>query len=1197
MVDKLIRGAGGGGGKGGGGGSARVAQEAPDSLRSRAYAQIIDLVSEGEIEGLVNGLKSVYLDDTPIQNADGSTNFTGITLETRNGTQSQSYIPGFSAVENEQSVGLEVKTTASIVRTVTNSNVNAVRVTMAVPSLTSQNKENGDISGTSVQYKIQIQTAGGGYVDVPLGREGVDLGSGTQIGSGRTLYDASVTISWTGDQAATSQSVSYKLQKSKNGGAWVDVTTGSLSGTGNYSGSDEWGYETVAPSGSTSVSVTLDGAAYNFRILKTGGSGSVSISGSATAATPTVTISGKTTSRYERSHRIELTGSGPWDIKAVRLTADSTSSALSNKTYWASYTEVIDAKLRYPNSALIGLRVDSSQFSSIPSRSYDMKLLKVQVPTNYDPITRAYTGSWDGTFKIAWTDNPAWCFYDLLTSERYGLGKFVAAAQVDKWALYQIAKYCDELVPNGFGGFEPRFTCNVYIQGKQDAYKVVQDFASCFRAMTHWATNSITAVQDSPSDPVALFTNANVIDGTFSYQGSSAKARHTVALVRWNDPDDLYRQKVEYVEDRTGIDRYGYIETDVVAFGCTSRGQANRVGRWLLFSERLETESVAFKTGLEGAVARPGQIIKVADKERAGTRQGGRVSTGSTTLVINVDQAPTGSLGGQLSVVAPDGSVQTGTVTNVSGNQLTVSPVFSTAPVQNAIWILSTKDVESQTFRVMAVVESGQGEYEITGIAHDPEKYGAVERGLVLEPRTISTLSSPPPAPDNLIVTESLYESRAEVRTRISASWDFVPTADSYLVSYKLGDGNFVNMPATSANYIDIDDVQPGFYTIKVVSQNAIGKKSTTSTQLLKQIFGKTLPPVNVAHFSLIPMAGNAMLSWDLAPDLDVQVGGYVRIRYTPLTTGQDWNNAVDIMPALPGTAQHATAPLLNGTYMAKFVDSSGNQSVTASQIVTTVPYANALNVVQTYTESPTFPGVKTGCIVGAEGLELDTASTVDQMMTPIDTWPSIDSNGGLIGLATYDFANTLDLGAVYPTRLTALIQTFAFDANSVIDARLDLIDAWLDIDGAKADNANASIYMRTTADNTSGAPTWTEWKPFFVGEYSARGFQFQARLTTADVTNNVAIQALTVTADMPDRVESMSGLVSGTGSYHVTFPSAFMATPTIGITAQAMASGDYYEITGKSASGFDIIFKNSGGTAISRTFDVLAKGYGRRIS
>lgn len=1093
MAEKLIRGAGGGGGKGGGGGSARVAQEAPDNLRSRSYAQIIDLVSEGEIEGLVDGLKSVYLDDTPIQNADGSNNFTGITLETRNGTQAQSYIPGFPAVESETAVGLEVKTTASIVRTVTNSNVNAVRVTVAIPSLTSQDKSTGDISGTSVQFAVDIQTNGGGYVE--------------------RIND---------------------------------------------------------------------------------------------------TISGKTTSRYERSYRIDLSGTGPWDIRVRRITDDSTSSALSNKTYFASYTEVIDAKLRYPNSAIIGLRVDAAQFQSIPSRSYDMKLLKVQVPSNYDAETRTYTGSWNGTFQVAWTDNPAWCFYDLVTNERYGLGKFVTAAQVDKWALYQIGKYCDELVPDGFGGTEPRFTCNAYVQGRQDAYKVIQDFASCFRAMTHWATNSITAVQDSPSDAVALFTNANVINGTFSYSGSSAKARHTVALVRWNDPEDMFRQKVEYVEDRVGIDRYGYIETDVVAFACTSRGQANRVGRWLLFSERLETESVVFKTGLEGAVARPGQIIQVADADRAGTRQGGRVSSGSTTLVINLDQAPTGALGGQLSVVAQDGSIQTGTVTNVSANQLTVSPEFSTAPAQNSIWILSTSDVEAQTFRVMSVVESGQGEYEIAGIAHDPEKYDAVENGLVLEPRQISTLSDPPPAPENLVISESLYESRAEVRTRISVSWDYVAQADSYMVSYKREDGNYANLPPTNANSIDIDDVQPGLYTIRVVSQTAIGKKSLTSATATKQIFGKTLPPENVTNFSLVPMSGNAMLSWDLAPDLDVQVGGYVRIRYTPLTTGQDWNNAVDIMPALPGTTQHATSPLLNGTYMAKFVDSSGNQSVTASSIVTTVPYADALNVVQTYTESPLFAGVKSGCVVAVEGLELDSAITIDEDTDLIDDWPLIGAIGGLESSATYNFANTLDLGAVYPTRITASIQTFAFDMGSVVDSRTDLLDAWLDIDGDKVDNANASLYMRTTTDILGNGyvaasyyddgyctldATWTEWKPFFVSEYSAAGFQFQARLTTADVTNNIAIQGLTVTADMPDRTDAQSSVVSGAGTKSVTYTAPFMATPTIGITAQSMASGDYYEITNKTSSGFDIIFKNSGGTAISRTFDVMAKGYGRRIS
>lgn len=640
----LIIGAGGGGK--GGGGSARVAQEAPDSLRSKAYARVVDLVCEGEIEGLAAGLQSVYLDDTPIQNPDGSYNFTGVTLETRPGTQQQSYIPGFSSVENEVAVGVECKANQPVVRTINDPDVDAVRIKVSIPTLTLQDTTNGDLNGTSVSYAIDVQARGAGYVQI--------------------LAD---------------------------------------------------------------------------------------------------TVSGKTTSRYQRSYYIPLTGTGPWDVRLRRITADSTQTSLQNKTFLESYTEVIESKLRYPNSALMALRVDASQFTSIPRRSYDLKLLRVRIPSNYFPETRSYAGVWDGTFKVAWTDNPAWCFYDLVTSTRYGLGSFIPESQVDKWALYRVARYCDELVPNGLGGYEPRFTCNLYLQSREQAYKVVQDMASIFRGMAYWSGGAITVTQDAPQDAVYQFTAANVIGGEFAYQGSSARARHTVALVSWVDPDDFYRQKVEYVEDMAGIARYGVVQADVVAMGCTSRGQANRVGKWLLYSEQSESEIITFRTGLEGAVVRPGDVIKVADSSRSGLRLGGRIAA-ATTVSVTLDQdLPAGSW--RISVLLPTGAVEERQVGSLSGRAVGVTSAFSTAPQAGAIWVLASTQVEVQLFRVVQVAESEPGIHEVTALAHNPDKYGAIEQGLALQPRDITVLSSTPAAPTGLVVTE---RACTESRTRPSCS-------------------------------------------------------------------------------------------------------------------------------------------------------------------------------------------------------------------------------------------------------------------------------------------------------------------------------------------------------------------------------------------------------------------------------------------
>ena len=1061
-MTKIIGFGGGGGGKGGGGGgSGRVAQEAPDSLRSKAFARVLDLICEGEIVGLNDGAKSIYLDETPLQNSDGSFNFQGVEVVSRTGTQAQGYVPGFPSIENENPVAVEVKASASVTRQVSNTETNAVRVRISIPTLTQQNTKNGDLNGASVSYAIDVQTNGGGFVQY--------------------LTD---------------------------------------------------------------------------------------------------TVTGKTTSKYERTYRIELTGSAPWDIRVRRITADSTSTALQDKTFWESYTEIIDAKLRYPNSAIVGIKIDASQFSNIPTRAYDMKLLKVKVPTNYDPVTRAYTGIWNGTFKVEWTDNPAWCFYDLLTNDRYGLGGLIDDSQIDKWAMYAVGRYCDELVPDGFGSTEPRFVCNIYMQTRNDAYRVIQDFASIFRGMVYWQSGALTVSQDAPADPVYLYTPGNVIDGVFNYQGSSAKTRHTVAMVTWNDPDDFYRQKVEYVEDTAGIARYGVVQADLTAIGCTSRGQANRVGRWLLYSEQSESEVVAFKTGIEGATCRPGQIIAVSDPVRGGTRRGGRVVAATTTQITVDGDFTLPDTGHTMSVILPTGAVEKRAVASFTGRVVTLATALSTAPAAGSVWVLESPNLQSQLFRVVSAVEAEDG-IEINALAHNPGKYLSIEQGMKLQPRQISGLGLVPAAPENIVITETLYESSAEVKTQISVSWDNVTGATSYLVSYKRDDGNFINLTETASASVELRDAVEGQYTFSVVAVNAVGKKSATSTKT-QNILGRSAPPADVDNFSLMPMSGMAYLSWDKAADLDVLVGGTVRIRWTPKITGQDWNEAVDILPAMSGNQRNAQAPLLAGTYLARFVDSSGNSSLNPSLIVTDTAAIMGFNVIDTLVEEPSFAGAKT---------DVEYSSAVTGIIL------SNDLSGYVKPEGTYLFDNDIDLGAVYTSRLSAYMEAAGFTFADLIDSRAGLVDDWLDFDGARIDDVNATLYMRSTNDNPAGvSPTWSEWKPFFVGEYTARAYQFKVVLTSGNQEHNIAIQALSVTIDMPDRVEAVSNQVSGAGTYSVTYADGFKEAPAIGVTANNLDTGDYYTISSQTNTGFDIIFKNSAGTAVSRTFSVLAKGYGRAV-
>lgn len=965
--ERLIVGAGSGGGKGGGGGSAYVPVEAPDSLRSKAFAQVVDLLCEGEIEGLVDGLKSVYLDETPIQNADGSSNFTGVTLVTRNGSQDQAYIPGFSAAEAETGVGVEVKASASVTRTINNANADAVRVRISVPALTYQNPSNGDLSGTSVTYQIHLQTAGGGFVPQLVGfaynSTGTQVVSSTQARITTSGYGVRAVFGFqVGGNATGTLAVEYKPVAS---GTWTTMGTISITGGFCHLGSISPGFPNrtslssgflgtvsfggfacagIAAGGPVNGSVTIGTPAlplgtYDLRVVPT----NLTVSGCSGVqrliGDPNATISGKTTSRYERVHRIPLSGNGPWDVRVVRITADSASATLNNKTFWESYTEIIESKLRYPNTAIVGVKIDSSQFQRVPNRGYDCKLLKIRIPTN--ATVRAdgslsYSGSWDGSFQVAWSSCPAWCFYDLLTSERYGCGRDIPVELVDKWAIYSISQYCNALVPNGFGGTEPRFSCNIYIQNREEAYKVLQDMASIFRGMSYWSAGLVTAVQDAPSDPVMLYTPANVIEGQFTYQGSSLKTRHTVAIVSWNDPSDMYRAKQEYVENAAAIAKYGVISTDVVAVGCTSRGQANRVGRWLLYSEQLETETVTFRCGMDSALVRPGQIVQVADPVRAGKRMGGRVASASTTSVT-VDVLPTFTLPATLWVMLPNGSTESRPVQGLNGNIVTVSSAFSAAPAAQSVWMLETTALEPQLFRVMSVAETDGSQYEVTALAHNPGKYGFIENNLTLEQRSITALNVVPTAPTTLTLSETLYRYQATVRSKINASWLGVDGVNRYRVDWNRDGGNFTSVTTQNTDY-ELLDTTPGTYIVRVYSLGANGKPSGTYIQQTINALGKTAPPADVTGFATVldPDIG-LTLTWSPVADLDLQ--GY------EIRQGSTWATASFV--ALVSATSFKIGTIASGstTYLIRALDTSGIYSANAASVTQSIAAAGAPTV------------------------------------------------------------------------------------------------------------------------------------------------------------------------------------------------------------------------------------------------------------
>lgn len=1089
-----IRGAGGDEDSGG----TRTPVVSPDSLRSTAFLRILDLICEGEIVGLVNGSKSIFLNKTPLQNDDDSFNFQNVTWTQRRGTQDQTYIPNETASETEVAVSAEFKygnpntgpqpsnteqTGTAIVRTIVDPEVTSFRVRISVPQLTTTNSTNGDVSGASVSYSVWI--------------------------------------------------------KADDDMDWVKA---------------------------------LDD-----------------------------TISGKSTQKYERTKKIDLHGQGPWLIRVQRESLDSPNTYLQNSTTWESYTEIIDAKLTYPNTALMGMKVDATQFNSVPSRIYEMDLLKIRVPTNYDDVTREYTGTWDGTFKISTgaSSNPAWIFYDILTSERYGLGQYIDETQINKWSLYEIGRFCDEMVDDGYGGFEPRFSCNVVIPGRTEAYTLLKSLASVFRGMIYWTNGSITATQDAPKDPIYAYNQANVVDGKFSYQGASAQNIHSVARVTWNDPDNFYESTVEYVEDRQAIKENGIIETEITAFGCTSRAQANRLGRWLLYTEKFESEIVNFSTGLEGLACSPGDIIQVSDPNRAGARMGGRVKSATTTAVTIDGDIDTG-LSGNLLALLPNGTLEERQIQNITGRVITVVVPFSMAPQSQGAWIVKTVDIEPQLFRVIGITENDNGTYTISALAHFPTKYGYIEDGMDLELPSISVLDSAPPAPANLAVEEFLYSSGTDVKVKATFSWDKVPLAANYRVYYSYNNGNSVQLPLTQFNQIDILDLVPGDYKFSVVAISSLGKESPVST-LSASILGKTAPPSDVQNFSMVPSHGNASLTWDRATDLDVVIGGSIRIRWTPRTTGQRWSDAVDITPALTGNSTSIVAPLLSGTYMAKFVDSSGNYSVNEKLIVTTVADIYALNEVITIQEDPDFGGTLTDMyyIPSEQAITMASTALIDSV-PDIDTLGSFDFMGDIISTSEYAFQDSLNLGGVWPFKVRVKVDLEAYDTGHYIDQRFDNCDDWASWDGDIINAMDAQVYMRTTTDNPSGSPTWTVWKKVVNAEYTAWGAQFKLVCQNDQPNHNLYIRQLSVVVDMDDRTWDSGKLTSSAvANTHVSFDNDFFTVPSVSVTAENMNTGDYYTIVPASltVSGLDISFYNSSGSRVVRDFYILAKSYGIRVT
>lgn len=780
----------------------------PDSAQSKTFIKVLYGLAEGEIEGLANGLQSIYLEETPLQNADGSLNFENVKVDFRNGTNDQEYIEGFPAVESETAIDVELKSETPWVRAFSNLDLDAVRLRLKWGPLRTQNATNGDVSGVTIEYAIDLQT---------------------------------------------------------DGGVWTEV-------------------------------------------LKT-------------------KISDKTSANYERAHRIDLPrADSGWLIRVRRLTPNSTSEYVSDKMYIAAVTEVIDAKLRYPNTALLGLQYDAETFGNVAKVAADTKGRILKVPTNYNPATRQYVGMWDGTFKEAYSNNPAWIYYDICTVDRYALGDRLTPLMIDKWSLYRLAQYCDEMVPDGLGGQEPRFTCNIYLQSAEGAFEILTKLAGVFRAITFWDGNSIICDADIPQDTYFTYTRANVIDGNFEYAGTRARDRHNVVKIAWDNPANHYKTEYEFVRDEKAIAEAGQVRIlEIDAWGCTSRGQAQRAGHWALKSEQLETRTVSFKVGLDGYIPLPGKVIEVADPLFAGRANGGRVSAISADRKsITLDRDDVVAVAGdRLIINGEDGKAQTRIIQSISGRVVTVTHEFDAIATQN-VWVIDAQDLATMKFRVISITQDESHQFSVTALQYNPAKFDAIDKGAYFDEVPISIVNPTiqDPVTDVVITSESRIDQGINVATMI-VSWAQAKGAVKYLVEWRKDDGSWIKLPITGNNSVEVPGIYAGQYQARVTAISAFEIASLPVYSTLTELSGKQGLPPKLAFIQATGILFGIKLDWGF-PATGALDTAYTEIQVSPDGTSNIAQLGLFAYPTTTHTLQ-GLQPNLTQFYRGRLIDRIGN--------------------------------------------------------------------------------------------------------------------------------------------------------------------------------------------------------------------------------------------------------------------------------
>ena len=1105
-----------------------------DAVESKQAVNIIEVISEGEIEGfpsaagLTKGtdaynraaLMDVYLGKTPVVRAsanpnnilDSDFNFQRIRFEPRFGTTNQTFIKAISEIETEEAVGVAITNTQSATRTITQSDIDAIRITIRFDSLININEADGQNLGNTAAIFIVI---------------------------------------------------------TENNG-----TTTTFNETTN----------------------------------------------------PELRTRGKSRNAYSRDYKVNLreNTSFPIQLTVGRSSPDNSTTSRTNTFSWTSFTKIIDEQRPYPDIAHLYLRFDAQQFPRIPRRMYKIRGVKIKIPHNatVDQTNGRliYTGTFNGTLTTTkhWTSDPSWILFNLLTETRFGLGDHITEAQLDKYAFYSASVYCSELVDDGDGGQEPRFSVNTVLQKREDAYQTIMALSSVMRGMSFWGAGSLTITQDRPTDPSYLFNLSNVTSDGFVYSGSSLKTRSNVVSVSYFDMENQ-ELNFETVEDTNAKNKYGVIQKKVTGFGCSSRNQARRLGRFILFEEQNSTETINFATGIaEGVIVRPGQVIEVSDPIRAGLRRGGRISS-ATTTTVTVDNTSSTDLDATnnptLSVVMPNGSVETKDVSSINNAVITVSSAFSSTPNANSIWILQNNTLQTTQWRVVSVAEE-KDIYKITATSYNSGKYNFIEDGSPLPVRNITILNEFLDAPSNPSVQEEFFVDGTTARTRLNISYNAVPRAIGYELQYRKDNGNYTTVRTVNTEVSIIDSLK-GLYEFRLFAINALSEPSAEPQTFTFNALGKTALPADISGLTAEPISDKLVrLRWNLPPDIDVTHGGRIYVRHSTKTDGTGtFSNATDLIQALAGNTTTAEVPYLEGEYILKAQDDGGRFSAGETSVILDLPDNLAPLIALTRREdldTPKFQGTKTNVAFDAvtDSLNLSGVGLFDAV-TNFDAVSSVDDLGGIAPLGTYEFGGAagtsfLDLGSVFSLDLKRHFLTEAFFPTDQFDSITD-IDARVDFDGSVATKVNAEMLVAVTQDNpSSGSPTYSAFQTFANGTYKGRGFKFKVNLTSDDPDQDIKVTQLGYTASFQRRTEqSTTAISSGAGSKAVSFTNPFFTgtsaiggvnsnLPSVAITAQNMASGDFFELSNISGTGFTVHFKNSSNASIDRNFTYQAVGFGK---